>query len=152
MPESLHVHLHAQHLGLTRLLPSLAQLLSSVAAAPEQEWPEQQERDAVTLLCNLERELGRHFALEEQEAPLEAAVRAAPHLDARAHGLPEEHGSLLARLTHVAALAREAGHSHRTWQQIEHEFRSFARALVDHERAENEIIWRAWSQDEGGGD
>lgn len=142
---------YAQHIGLRRLLLSIRELLATVGRAEDESWPAQQQADAVALLCDLERELGRHFALEERVGPLAAALRAAPHLAARSRGLMEEHAGLREEVAKLAALARTAGARAADWQQVELEFRAFASALVAHERLEDEIIWSAWTQDRGGG-
>ena len=60
-----------------------------------------------------------------------------------------QHDEFCARLTALLERARQAGEGVRTWSEVQRDFLSLSRDLLEHERVENELIGRAHSEDIG---
>lgn len=144
--------LRAQHSGLRALLASIRELVSGLCA-------DERSRSetggllgaTLALMADLERELGRHFRLEEQGGYLMDALEVAPRHARRAAQLERQHERFRKEATELLERARLASRSSREWQAIQQDFQDFADALLEHEQAENEIIADAFLGDQGGG-
>lgn len=142
----------SQHVGMRVLLGSLADLMAALADDRREMSARGPEyAAALTLLGDLERELDRHFHLEEQGGYLAEALAAVPQHARRAAVLVREHERFRKEVAVLLERARLAGAAPGTWQGILADFGEFRDSLLEHEEAENEIIAAAWLDDRGGG-
>ena len=99
----------------------VARLGRAVARAASEE-PSEARQTALEGLTRFAAELARHFAEAESRAP--SAVRS------------EAHARLRAELSEIDQRARAAGDWPESWRAVSAAFTRFARALDEHERAE----------------
>jgi RNA polymerase-binding transcription factor DksA len=144
--------LRSQHVGLRVLLGSIGQLVAELADPARGAAAKGGTLAAtVTLLGDLERELARHFRLEEEGGYLAEVLSVAPRHSRRASTLAREHERFRKDVAVILERARQAGPSSPEWETIDAQLREFSEALLAHEEAENEIIADAWLDDHGGG-
>ena len=105
----------------TALEERVARLGRAVARAASEE-PSESRQTALEGLARFSGELARHFAEADAHAP--SAARS----DAQAR--------LRAELAEIEQRARAAGDWPESWRAVSAAFTHFARALVEHERAE----------------
>ncbi len=142
--------LHAQHLEMHDSLKALNVLIESVMvgrAKGEVLGPD--GAAALIVLSDLKRDLPEHFALEEQDGHLVSAVAVAPRFHRRASRLLAQHGDFCVRLTSLLSHARQAGASVQSWARVQQDFLRLSADLRRHERAESELIGRAYGDDLG---
>jgi RNA polymerase-binding transcription factor DksA len=142
----------SEHVGLRRLVRSLQKF---VERAADHDSGEREQagayRAALVLLGDLERELGKHFALEDLGGYLSAALAAAPHLSRKAAVLEGQHARFQEQVAKIVEQARSTGPGSAGWDAIDCDFQSFAAALLEHEQQEDGIIADSFLQDCGGG-
>ena len=143
--------LRGQHLRIRESLAIVAELID-LASGRRAALPEAQADRKVTIVIleDLEGELVEHFALEERNGYLAAAISVAPRLHRKATVLLAQHGEFRDQLAGLIRPARDAQGSSQGWVDLEVRFRRFAGELQEHERAEGELISRAHSEDLGG--
>lgn len=142
--------LHAQHLHMRNALNWLAELIESILlgySRGNESGPDQAA--ALIVLADLARELPEHFDLEEQDGHLESAIAVAPRFHRHAAGLIAQHGEFTERLGLLLDTAQQAGTSVQGWARVQQDFLRLAADLFEHERAENELIGRAHTEDIG---
>ena len=96
-----------------------------------------------------------HFALEEAYGYFEDPVAVAPHLNATACALRDEHSSLYSSICDVLEFVESefyAGRLVTSAPQVVILFRTFYDQLQSHEAKENELILKAYGDDIGVGD
>jgi len=133
--ESEHETLAAAAARLDEELGRLAAQGAEVAAGPEAE----------ALAEAFRGRLLAHLESEERSGILERAAAREPRLDRRVQALCEQHAELRER---VDGLVAEAAAS--TPRLLHERFVAFRRFLGAHERAENDVLHRAYLEDLGG--
>jgi hypothetical protein len=112
-----------------------------------------QAGEALRGIEHLARELSTHFAWEEAAGGIFAkALDVAPRLERRVLGLRRRHGPLGSEIQQILEDAGYAGVARDAWRRVAKRFGVFARALRNHERAEDRLIADAYLQDLGSGD
>lgn len=96
-------------------------------------------------LCEFRRLLLEHLVAEEESGIVEQAVARAPRLQREADRLSGEHASMRRQ---VQLLVGEAERGR--WTALYAGFVVLRRVLLTHERAETELIQRAYCEDLGG--
>ncbi len=142
--------LHVQHLQMRHSLKALSGLIESVMvgrARGEALGPDWAA--ALIVLADLERDLPEHFALEEQDGHLASAVAVAPRFHRKAAHLLAQHADFCDRLTLLLDHARQAGTSVQSWAEVQQDFFRLSTDLLEHERAEGDLIGRAYCEDIG---
>lgn len=108
---------------------------------------------ALRRLKHLASELPEHFAWEEAADGIFAkALGVAPRLERRVLALRRRHAPLRSEIQQILEDAGYAGVAPDAWQKVSKRFRAFAKALRDHERAEDRLIADAYLRDLGSGD
>jgi len=107
--------------------------------------------EAKLMLGVFRRRLLGHLASEERDEVVERVVAAAPRFAELIDRLRLQHVGLRERMGAVASGAPD-GVQEGGWARVYSEFRSFRRALRDHERNEHGVMQRAYLEDLGGGD
>ncbi|MBW2274642.1 MAG: hemerythrin domain-containing protein [Deltaproteobacteria bacterium] len=152
-PSEYTQRLRAHHSGLRK---SMARLLDTTAAATSQlrksESADVEIAASLVLLLDLDRELPEHFAFEEKDGYLAAALAAAPRYHRKAITLQQEHEQLCQTAHALLDRARSAEKSPDGWGEIEAGVRSLSATLFAHEEAENDIMESAFLDDLGAGD
>ncbi len=97
----------------------------------------------------LEAYLVSHFQLEETGGYMSEALRLAPRYHARAENLREQHETLACQMRALCELAKISGPSREAWSELERRLARFARELLAHERAENELTSQIFLEDIG---
>ena len=142
--------LHVQHLQMRHSLKTLSRLIESVmvgCALGEALGPDWAV--ALIVLEDLKRDLPAHFALEEQDGHMASAIAVAPRFHRNAAQLIAQHADFCDRLTLLLSHAREAGTSSQSWARVQQDFFRLSADLLEHERAENDLISRAYNEDIG---
>lgn len=112
-------------------------------------------RQLPNTLAQLRDQLAMHFALEEAYGYFEDPVAVAPHLNATACTLRDEHSSLYSSICEVLEFVESAfyaGHLPTSAEQVVERFQVFYDQLQTHEAKENELILKAYDDDIGVGD
>jgi hypothetical protein len=131
----------AEHRELLQLVAGVEEKLAA-ALGDEEAPPDWQD-----LLCCLEGLLAHvreHFAEEEAGGLLDEAASRLPRLGPQTTALERQHAPLLRQLCAVVNQARTSGESEKHWHEVDREFRSFCKALLAHEAAENQIAEEAF--------
>ncbi len=142
--------LHVQHLQIRHSLKTLSELIESVVvgcALGEALGPDWAV--ALIVLEDLKRDLPEHFALEERDGHMVSAIAVAPRFHRNAAQLIAQHADFCDRLTLLLSHAREAGTSFQSWARVQQDFFRLSADLLEHERAENDLISRAYNEDIG---
>lgn len=105
--------------------------------------------ELVGVLGSLSTALHRHFELEEQDGYLGEAVAFAPRLATEADRLLQQHPMLSEELTSLHQNASIAGMSDERWASYVNQAHKFVERLIDHERAENDLVQTAYEEDIG---
>ncbi len=135
-----------QHAAILRTAERLAELL---AAASRSEHGEAEDAAARVLLGCLARELPDHFALEERHGYLSQALEEAPRLASRVEALEQEH-RLFTEWVRRLQQQLDAPGVAVAWTEVYADFGKLHERLLDHERAEGEILREAYEDDLGG--
>jgi len=112
-------------------------------------------RQLPDILAQLRDQLAMHFALEEAYGYFEDPVSVAPHLNATAGKLRDEHSALYSAICAVLEFVEAefyAGKLAEAAPQVVKQFRDFYERLQSHEAKENELIVKAYGDDIGVGD
>lgn len=112
-------------------------------------------RQLPDVIAQLRDQLAMHFALEEAYGYFEDPVAVAPHLNATACALRDEHSSLYSSICDVLEFVESefyAGRLVTSAPQVVTVFRTFYDQLQSHEAKENELILKAYGDDIGVGD
>lgn len=126
-----------------------AQLTRLTKSAPDAD----QAGEALRRIEHLARELPTHFAWEEAAGGIFAkALEVAPRLERSVLALRRRHGPLGSEIQQILEDAGYAGVAPDAWREVAKRFGVFARALRNHERAEDRLIADAYLQDLGSGD
>lgn len=107
------------------------------------------KESVLVVLPTLSTELHRHFELEERDGYLGEAVAFAPRLSGTAERLLKQHATLAEELTALLQSLRGDTGSEAWWGTFVAQGEQFIRSLVDHERAENELVQDAYEEDIG---
>ena len=112
-----------------------------------------EDKSAVEQLTNKLAELVEsHFRHEEQGGYLTDATSRAPQLTGKADILLEEHEALLEEVQKLCILVHSGVESAAWWTRIESDLHKFSSRLLNHEKAENDLVQEAFTQDIGAGD
>jgi RNA polymerase-binding transcription factor DksA len=145
--------LRAHHSGLRKSMMSLHGATAAAASRLRQGESDGLESAAsLVMLLDLGRELPEHFALEEKDGHLAAALSAAPRYHRKATTLRKEHAKLCEMVHALLDRARQAENCPDAWGEIEQALRDLSIALFAHEEAENDIMESAFLDDLGAGD
>lgn len=139
--EEIHWHrLRSEHATLAEGAERLGTLLGRLAARR----PDRAEASrALALLDAFHGRLLDHLEREERAGVLERAAAVEPRFHRRVDQLRGEHGQL-------RALARAWLAGGADWVVVQERFAAFRRLLDAHERQENEVLQRAYTEDLGG--
>ena len=112
-------------------------------------WSEAGRGRAVASIQLLQVGLSKHFAREESSGYLVGAVELAPRLSKIADRLLSEHDPICEGLDELEQQAR-TGHTDHDVHTFQVGVQKWARSMRKHERDENRLIHRAYSEDLGG--
>lgn len=104
-----------------------------------------------TNLIELQQQLESHFAYEERGGYFREAVRKRPYLAPQTERLLREHREFLEQLKELGSLAAAACAAE-SWQHIRVTYESFRQRFLDHEQAEDRLLWEVFGTDTGAGD
>jgi iron-sulfur cluster repair protein YtfE (RIC family) len=93
--------------------------------------------------------LSEHFAEEERDGYLRAALAAAPQFMRPAANLREQHAQFLERLDHLIAQLQQCEPESRFWRESRDELEQLIVDLRRHEQSENAIVQAAFEDDLG---
>jgi len=130
-------HLRAEHRLLHDEVRSIEKMLCDTVAG---------QGDSLELrrrLDLLSSDLRRHFTEEEAGGCLEEAVSRCPSAASQADALEAQHATLLARIERIAGRL-VAGTPRENAESENEDFNWFAKDLLAHEAAENQIMQRAF--------
>lgn len=88
------------------------------------------------LMASLRAEVEAHFRDEETIGLFADVLERAPRLQLRVQGLRREHQFMADSLRRLTRLAQQTTGTGSWWQELETDFRDFARDLMQHEREE----------------
>ncbi len=140
---SLHAFLK-EHQEVARRIAELRQWWSELDALGIRKFGEMASR--VRELRDL---LAEHFAEEERDGYLSAALAAAPRFSKLAGTLCEQHGQFLERLDHLIARLRDSEPTSHYWRASRDEIEGLIFDLRQHEQSENAIVQAAFEDDLG---
>lgn len=105
---------------------------------------------AVTALINTLREgLRQHFEREELGGYLEEALTRVPALAPQAAQLQKQHAEFLRLAEQMTADAQCGDQPAGVWTRLKGDYARFAKKLLAHEAAENQLLERAFNEDIG---
>jgi len=107
------------------------------------------------LLADLRDRLAMHFALEEAYGYFEDAIDVAPRLSEAAIALRDQHRELYVACCDLADAADALAHRHHhaaDCERIVEAFLAFEADLTRHERTENDLIQKAFTDEIGAAD
>ena len=145
-----HTSLHAflkEHQELGRRMTELRQWWSELDALGMRKFGEMAFR--VHEVRDL---LAEHFAEEERDGYLSAALAAAPQFSRPAETLREQHAQFLERFDRMVARLRESEPSSQYWRALRDEIEQLIADLRQHEQSENAIVQAAFESDLGTND
>ena len=93
--------------------------------------------------------LAEHFAEEERDGYLRAALAVAPQFARPAATLREQHPQFLERLDHLIARLQQCEPESRYWRESRDELEQLVVDLRQHEQSENAIVQAAFEDDLG---
>ena len=137
--------LQSEHAALRSSARRVEALLATLADTAPERAGEAEVREIQRQLGYFRRQLLDHLAHEERSGILELAVAAAPRFHRRVERLRGQHVELRER---IDALVEEAAGT--DWVRVHAHFVAFRRVLVTHDRAENNVVQRAYLEDLGG--
>ena len=132
-----------QHEQLRDLAHSISQALGVRQLPPD---------EIVRQLSVLRDGLESHFRNEETAGFLEQIAEHAPRLAGRTARLCAEHLEILSETNNLLEQVMQGDGSEGWWCFIEAAFHDFRKRLMEHEREENELLQRAYSDDIGSKD
>jgi hypothetical protein len=136
-----------EHQAIGADLDAIEALLTQLGAL------ESDAEQALRRLEHLARELPEHFSWEEAADGIFAkALDVAPRLERRVLALRKRHAPLGSEIQQILEDAGYAGVAPDAWRRVAKRFGAFAKALRNHERAEDRLIADAYLQDLGSGD
>jgi RNA polymerase-binding transcription factor DksA len=142
--------LRVQHVHMRESLNALGDLIDNVLRKRSTGLPAGTEwAAALIILEDLGRDLPEHFALEERDGYLAAAVNAAPRFHRQATQLLAQHAEFAQRLNSLLTRARQLEDSVTSYLGWKQEFLRISADLLEHERAENDLIGQAHTEDIG---
>ena len=134
--------IESEHASLRTLGERLEDALGRLADGP----PDPAEASSTrALLETFHAQLFAHLAHEESQGVLEKAAAVEPRFEVRVRRLRAEHAELRGRMDELAASTADLGGS-----ELYTRFVAFRRALRAHDRAETDILQRAYQEDVGG--
>lgn len=145
-PAELHAAVRSQHERLQLLLRATREVL---AARSGQRDGDELSSTMLVLLTYLSEELVAHFEYEEHGGYFSDVLRVAPQLSRALDRFQEEHIELARSSRAVLDLSHNAVKDPRRWQEVESEFGRLFERLRNHEREENTMVQRAFSDDVG---
>ena len=152
-PSEYAQHLRAHHSGLRQSVTALLDATSNATTLLRRaERAEEELAACLVMLLDLGREFPEHFALEEKDGYLAAALAAAPRYHRKAETLRKEHAKLCETIYALIDRARRAERSPEAWDELQGEVGQLAARLFAHEEAENDIVESAFLDDLGAGD
>jgi len=101
------------------------------------------------LLAELVVQAEEHITHEEEGGYFDEVTEDSPQYSHTVAGLLEEHRELLCSCRQLLAGADQAPDSSIWLRAIQHDFDCFVRHWLDHERRENELVQRAYTQEFG---
>jgi iron-sulfur cluster repair protein YtfE (RIC family) len=126
-------HMRAQHRRLEQAIGAIeGRLRMEATMVPE----------LVEQLETLAQEMSHHFQAEEEGGCLEEAVSRLPQLSAKVRQIEEEHPKLQSDVREIIDKAAEIPSDHSA--EVRRMFTEFARRLLAHETAENEVLQTAF--------
>ncbi len=132
-----------EHDELRTMLGEVGQILAARQVSIE---------DVVRKLSSLRDQLETHFRHEEAEGFFEQIADQAPRLARRVNNLCTEHVEMLAEIDGLMEQAMQGDGSEGWWRYIGAEFHGLSKRLMEHEREENELLQRAYTDDIGSKD
>ena len=132
-----------EHAELRALLGQMSEILSARQVPLE---------EVVRKLSSLRDQLDSHFRHEESEGFFEQIADHAPRLAGRIKGLCSEHVNMLDDLDELLEQVMQGDGSDGWWQFIAAAFHDLSKRLMEHERVENELLQRAYTDDIGSKD
>ncbi len=132
-----------EHDELRALLGEIGQILSARQVPLE---------EVLRKLSLLRNQLETHFQHEEAEGFFEQIADHAPRLAGRINNLCTEHVSMLEEIDGLMEQAMQGDGSDGWWQFIAAAFHDLSKRLMEHERVENELLQRAYTDDIGSKD
>jgi uncharacterized protein (UPF0335 family) len=130
----------SEHQALDRIVDRVEAMLGRLARGQKGE-----EAKVRGLVGELRARFFEHLDGEEANRILEQAATVAPRFAGRVDRLLGEHDDLRARMRALVAGADGEG-----WTGLHARFVEFRRVLRAHERAENDVVQRAYLEDLGG--
>jgi len=109
-------------------------------------------RNLVSLINSLAAHLEMHFELEEENEYFDLVLRRAPRLSNHVDQLLRQHTTLKTEVDALLTMARHALAEGGDVTEIAPRFGMFRKQLLDHERAEIDLLQEAYTRDLGGGD
>lgn len=105
--------------------------------------------ELMSILGKLSTALHQHFELEERDGYLGEAVAFAPRFSEEANRLLAQHPILSEELSALLERLRENDFSEAGWPRFIERANRFVKMLVEHERAENDLVQSAYEHDIG---
>ncbi len=96
---------------------------------------------------NLRDLLAEHFAEEERDGYLRAALAAAPQFTRHAATLREQHARFLERVDHLIKRLPQCEPVSPYWRELRDELEQLVADLRQHEQSENAIVQAAFEDD-----
>ena len=109
-------------------------------------------RNLVSLLNSLAAHLEMHFELEEEDEYFGYVLRRAPRLSERVSQLLREHAGMKSEVDELVTMARQAFAENGDTRELATRFRRFREHLLNHEKAEIDLLQEAYTCDLGSGD
>ncbi len=109
-------------------------------------------RNLVSLINSLAAHLEMHFELEEENEYFSHVLNRAPHLSERVEQLLRQHETLKSEVDELVMMARRALAENGDATELAAQFSRFRKQLLNHERAEVNLLQEAYTCDLGGGD
>ncbi len=109
-------------------------------------------RNLASLINSLAAHLEMHFELEEENEYFDLVLRQAPRLSNHVDQLLQQHTTLKTEVDALVTMARRALAEGGDVTKIASRFGKFRKKLLDHERAEIDLLQEAYTRDLGGGD
>jgi len=142
-----HIHSNSiiarQHIQIEALVDALSSRFDSEQVA---------SRNLVSLINSLAAHLEMHFELEEENEYFGIVLKRSPHLSGRVGQLLRQHETLQAEVDELVSKARQALADGDDVTELATRFRKFRKLLLDHERAEIDLLQEAYTCDLGSGD
>jgi len=132
-----------QHIQIEALVDALSSRFDSEQVAT---------RNLVSLINSLAAHLEMHFELEEENEYFGLVLKRSPHLSERVNQLLRKHETLKTEVDELVTMARQALAEEDDVTELATRFQKFRKLLLDHERAEIDLLQESYTCDLGSGD